>query len=277
MDEVRAVVRVGAALSAVRSLATWGAINLVCWYALGGDDRRILGGIHNPSASIYFLLYGGAVLGCFMVAFAALGLATRTVAIIALDGFSLLCVGVWNVVHDFVAIEALREHGYTVNGPGGVWVLLGVSQVMWGFRQFGAFSRIAAWQVADTTPDVFARVKSDLKTFVARREDPATGVVKGSITSNGPFGLSFLSRTMSYTGVLLPDAWVMVATGLDDCFIVPRETRSQCRFGKGGSVVVDVSNTERTVVLTPGSQQALREWVEPGITDDAASHEICAS
>ena len=84
---------------------------------MGAESREFLGELSDPSGGIYFLLYGGLVLGIAMLSFAALGVLTRFSGTILLDGVSLIAVGLWNLTTDFIAMWALRPYGYTVEQP----------------------------------------------------------------------------------------------------------------------------------------------------------------
>lgn len=112
----------------------------------------------EQTVGIYLLLYGSLVLGAVMFVFGAVGFVTHASSTIVLDGLSMITVGVWNIIHDIVAEETLKAHGY--NGLGadnistGIWGLLGICQIVWGGRQLSRFWRMASWTPAPLTRPV---------------------------------------------------------------------------------------------------------------------------
>lgn len=257
---IRAVARRGAVQGAVGSLAAWGVVNIGAWFLLGGENRQLLGELSNPSDGIYFVLYSGLVLGSIMLAFAALGFVTRASGTILLDGFSLIGVGLCNIAYDFVAIAALKPYGYTMEKPSPIWIMLGISQVIWGFRQFFCFSRMVTWSVARARGDVLHDARKHLQSVVTRSEGGEGGVVKASMTVNGPLGLSFLSKTTQYTGIVLEKLVIMISTKLDDCFTIDLEPVKGATFSSEGHATLRVENSTRELVWTPLSVVALKQW-----------------
>lgn len=261
LSRIQTVARDGSIQGAVGSLATWGAINVGAWFLLGAENREFLSGLSgNPTGGIYFLLYGGLILGAFMFAFAALGFTTRTSATIFLDGISLLAVGIFNIIHDFVAIGALRPYGYTVEKPSTIWIMLGVCQVVWGFRQFSSFGRIGSWSPAPLAKSEMRQMKKALQQFVGIAEEVGDGIVKASITTKGPLGLDFMSSTTQYTGRLLEDSALMVSGKLNDCFVIDRKAMSNASFSWDGTVKVDAENGTETMAVTAPSAIILKRW-----------------
>ena len=261
LPRIQAVARDGSVQGAVGSLAAWGAINIGAWFLLGTEHREFLSRLtSNPTGGIYLLLYGGLILGALMFAFGALGFTTRTSAAIFLDGLSLLAVGVWNVIHDFVAIGALRPYGYTIEKPSTFWIMLGVCQVVWGFRQFSSFGRIGSWSPANLARSEMQQMKTLLQQFVGMAEQTEDGIVKASITTKGPLGLDFMSRTSQFTGRLLDDSGLMVSAKLDDCFTIDRKVMSNASFLETGTLKVEVESGTKAMDVNAPSVIALKKW-----------------
>jgi hypothetical protein len=100
LPSIRAISRDRAIKNAAMSLFVWGAINIVAWFYLGIENRKILSGLINPRLPIYLVIYGGVALGVMMLLFAFIG-ALRLSLVVLLDGFSLFCVGAWNIGYVF--------------------------------------------------------------------------------------------------------------------------------------------------------------------------------
>jgi len=260
LPKIRAVARDGAVRGAIGSLAVWGAINVGTWFLLGGENRKFLSGLPNPSDGIYVLLYGGLILGAAMLAFAAFGLVTRFSGTIFLDGLSLIGVGLWNVTSDFIAISTLRPYGYTIEKPSTLWIMLGVCQLVWGARQFSAFARMAGWSIPYITRSDLADFRKTLQGFVQLAEDPQQGLVKAFITVKGPLGLDIMSRTTQYSGILSSNTVIMVSSSLDDCFLITREAMNSGTFGSGGVLQVQVEQGYKVLSVTPLSVFVLKAW-----------------
>jgi hypothetical protein len=259
LPRVRAVARDGAVQGAVGSLAAWGAINAGAWFFLNGDSRQLLTQLNNPGGDIYFLVYGGLIIGCVMLAFAIFGLLTRLSLAIMLNGLSLLGVGVWNLAHDSFANSALQPYGYSIKDPSTTWILLGIAQIIWGARELGAFARVSGWSCADLNRQDRQELKQKLRAFVAIPASAESGVVKASITIGGPLGFAPLSRTVQYTGRLLDQSVVFLSAGLDDCFRVERQAMSTAKFS-ASSVEALVDGTAKQLALGPSSTVILKQW-----------------
>ncbi len=278
LPRIQSVTRDASVQGAVGSLAAWGAINVGAWFLLGVENREFLSRLtSNPTGGIYFLLYGGLILGMVMFVFAALGFTTRTSAAIFLDGLSLLAVGVWNIIHDFVAIVALRPYGYTVEKPSTIWIMLGICQVVWGFRQFSSFGRIGSWSPAHMDSSGLQELKKLLRHFVEMAEQTDNRIIKASITSKGPLGFDFMSRTTQYTGRLLDDFALMVSAKLDDCFAIDRKGMSNASFSDSGILKVEVEGDTKEMAINTPSIILLKKWSgTPVIADDSVTKDTAS-
>jgi hypothetical protein len=263
LSRIRKVARNGSVQRAVNSLLLWGGINIVAWFILGTENRDFLSSLtSNPDNGIYFLLYGGLLLGSVMLVFALFGFITLSPATIILDGISLLAVGVFNIIYDFVAMSALRPYGYTVEQPGVIWIMLGASQVVWGFRQFSAFGQILQWSPANIPKSETEELKRQLKQFVGLEENEEDGIIKASSTVKGPLGLSFMTQTTTYTGRLLPDAALMISDKLDNCFKIDRKKMHDTLFTENGSVNTNGEGIGKELVINPSSVILIKQWCD---------------
>jgi Tol biopolymer transport system component len=278
LSRIQAVARYCSIQNAVISLAVWGAINIGTWYFFGADDRKFLSGLTtNPAGSMYFLIYGGLILGAVMFAFAALGFTTRRSITIVLNGLSLIAIGIWNIIHNFIAMEALRPYGYTVEtGPVSFWSVFGIAQVIWGFQQFSSFWRIINWSPARLTGSELQKLKVQLHNFVSIKESAEDGIVKASITHN-VLGIGLFSRTTQYTGRLLDNTALMISDKLDDCFTIERKAMSHAAFSEssGDIVPVSVRVNKASVVMNVNvaSVVAFKSWCAELVTI-AAYHRL---
>ena len=263
---MRNIALLGAVKRAILSLLAWGGINLVAWCLLGGETREFLARLSHPSAGIYFLMYGGAVIGATLLAFAALGAITRMSFIVILDGLALIGIGIFNITNDFIAMAALRPHGYTVEEPSIFWVMLGVCQLIWGGRELKRFGTIAAWPRTKVNSHEREAVKEVLGDLIQKPEDMEVGRIKGSITIQGPLGLDLLSRTVQYSGLLCEDCVLLVSSGIDDCFCIDKDSASAATYSPGGVMSVTTGDGKRTLILGPVSILALKQWAGVGVT-----------
>jgi len=261
LNKIQAVTKDGAISGAVRSLAIWGIINTGMWIILGAGDRNFLDQLtDDPSAAIYLLSYGSLIIGAIMLVFSIIGLISRSSATLFFDGFSLLCVGAWNVVHDFVAAAALKPYGYHVEKPNTIWIIFGAAQVVWGARQITSFSRVAKLKPEQLEKNEFNEVKKQLQKFVALEENINENIIKASITKNGPFGMSFLSETTQYTGKMLNDVLLMISTGLNDSFAANKSSLGISSFSESGRLTLEGEGGARNLDLGSVSQIYLKNW-----------------
>ena len=134
---------------AVSILSTWGFINLGVWFFLGAEERQWFNenGIQS-SVSAALLLYGGLVIGIIMLCFAVYGFFVRAKSTIILSSLSLFLVGIFNIASPFLIAMVMKSAGfkpanYGLSAWDYVWVLLGVSQVKWGWTEFSVWFELA--------------------------------------------------------------------------------------------------------------------------------------
>lgn len=260
MPRIHAVARDGLIQGAIGSLTAWGAINIGAWFLLGSENRGILQGLKNPSGSIYMLTYWTLVLGIVMLGFAAVGQSTRHRSVIVLSGISLITVGLSNVSYDFVAMNALKPYGYTVEKPATFWIVLGAVQVIWGVREINKYRHLSSWSNFKLAKSELKGFKNDLKEFAEKPEEPEAGILKSSITTPGPLGLSFLSKTARYTGRITDDVTLMISDKLDDCFVMDRRQMGALDFEDDGKVQAYDGNGWKEMVLSAPSSIQLKVW-----------------
>jgi hypothetical protein len=258
-SKIQSVAKDGKVLGAAGSLALWGIINIGAWFLLGKENREFLDRITNsPSGDIFFLIYGGLILGAIMFFFATIGFFTRISATIILDGLSLMAIGIFNIIHDFVAISALRPYGYTIEKPSTMWIIFGACQLVWGYRQLSSFGRMTSWTPSHLSGLEMKELKVQLRKFVGMAESIENNIVKASITLRGPFGMEFMSQTTYYTGIILHDSIRMISTKLDDCFIINRIELNKTKISE--IVNLEIEGTSRSLIVAPLSVTMFKEW-----------------
>ena len=256
--------------SAIISLAIWGGINIVAWFFLGAKNREFLNGLTaNPTLEIYILIYGPLILGAVIFVFAVFGLTTRSLTTILLNGYSLMVVGILNIIYDFVAIDALRPYGYTYEGPSIIWIILGLCQMVWGYRQISLFGQTERWSPAHLTNSELHKLKGILQQFVSTEENTEEGILKAKLLTKSPIGMepfnTLLSTSTQYTGILLDDFVLIISTKLDGCLAIERKTMSQESFGfcdLGGDIEVKVEGSTKTLIFTYNSGTFLENWCD---------------
>jgi hypothetical protein len=257
---IQTAVQNGAVQGAIISLAIWSAINIGGWALLGAESRQIIIQITaNPTGGLFFLAYGSLIFGIVMLAFAALGILTRTYATLWLDGLSLIAIGIWNITSDIIAINALQPYGYSVTNPSSFWVILGAFQVIWGFRQFSSFRWIGIRPPEHISRTDLSDLRKRLRDFVKMPESIEEGIVKASITVN-TIGLGIATHTINYTGVLLEDEAVMVANSLDDCFVIKRSTMREANFTAFGNAELKIEKKKKYLGVDAPSILACKLW-----------------
>jgi hypothetical protein len=263
---IKAIAKDGAVKGAIGSLLAWGGINLGAWFLLGTETRNLLSSLPNPSDELTILIYGGAVIGAAMLLFAAIGALTRAAFTIFLDGLSLIGVGGWNLAHDFLANDALRPYGYKIESPGTMWIILGVCQLVWGFRQFGHFKKIASWSGAICDPIEFGQTKQFLSSLSKEAEDLPKGRIKASTTIKGPLGLGVFDKTIQYFGWLSSDRLYLVSVGMDDCISIEKEAATNAVYGAKGAMSVRTDRGNFSLSLGALSVMAIKGWCSQIIT-----------
>lgn len=258
---IRSISKNGAVRGAVGSLVAWGAINLLACYFLGRDNVDLLNTLSNPSVEVKIVVYGGAIIGATMLSFAIIGAITGAALTILLDGLSLIGVGGWNLIHDVFANAALKPYGYHIQGNSSpIWYILGISQLVWGFRQIGHFEMVSSWANRECGAAELAEARKALVIHGKEAESYEKGILKAATVINGPLGLSMMSKTIQYFGWLKDDGLVLVSTGLNEFLTVTKENASKATTGAKGAMTVA---TDRGAVnLTFGALSLLRikQW-----------------
>lgn len=267
LPAIRAIACDGAVKASTGSLFIWGAINLGAWIILGAESRDFLAGLSNPSDDIYVLLYGTAVIGAVMLLFGLIGATLRLSLTALLDGVSLLAIGLWNITHDFFAMAALRPYGYTIEKPSTMWIILGICQLVWGFREFAKFGRIVRWGGAHISASDKDTAKQALSSLIKQSEDLASGCIKASMTINGPLGLDILSKTEQYFGQISDETAILVTNSMDNYFSINKKSMFGATWGERGVLTVYCGDDKtRTISLGSLSVFALKSWADVPVT-----------
>ena len=83
-----------------------------------------------------------------MLAFAAITFLTRSPSVIALDGLSIVGVGIWNLFHDHFTAQVLSRYRYTFADSGTLWGAFGPMQIGWGAWRIRGFFGLGAGPVS---------------------------------------------------------------------------------------------------------------------------------
>ncbi len=267
LPRIEAVAREAASKSAAGSLALWGVINTGAWLFLGRENRAFLSTLTDtPTGGMWYLLYGSLAFGVAMLVCAAFGYATRNPATILLNGFALMTIGISNTVNDFVANQVMRPYGYQVERVQVLWIVLGLSQIVWGWRQFSTYARTRDWSPADMSPDDMVEMRNRLRAFCGLQPNAADGVIKATATTGGVLGMGFMSQTVSYTGKLLDDTALMVSNGLDTYFELERATACEASTAGVQTLDLQLPGGQKGLTLTAASVLVFREWCGQPVT-----------
>ena len=245
--------------ASIVSLTAWGTINIAIWFFLGAENREFFSA-RRPSAGTTYLMYGGLGLSLMFLAFALLGLAVRTLTIIFFDGLALVAVGIFNITHDFVVMGVLGPY-YQVN-PNTIWIMLGLCQIGWGFRQFSSYQRIKSWSPAHLTTAELLDLKKLLTNFTSMTTQMHDDIVKVTIKINEPFGLPLITRTIQYTGRLLNDCALMVSRKLDNYFIIDRKSINDTSFSDKNILKVNLEESMKKLFPDEISFIRFKQWAE---------------
>ena len=272
LNVLRALVFDRAINGAIISLILWGVINLGAWLFLSQQEDETLRNIRvlAPPGTFDIYIYGGAIIGGAMLFFGLLGAATRTTIVGWLNGFSLVGVGIWNLVHDFALNDAVQPYGYTVDTSNPIWLVLGISQIIWGARELFKFHTLGAKPKGVSRAEKnFTRTK--LAPILKAPASPAEGRLKFVLNTSQGFPF-FAQKTESFTMWLLPDSALCVEQSFGQCFEVERaplkakKLEAQVTKIKGKQVIlpIDVQDQEgrdRKLPLDSASIAALNEWL----------------
>jgi len=260
LARIQRVVQLGAVQGAAISLLVWGAINIAGWAFFGEQSRQIVAGItDNPTGDLWLALYASLILGVGLLAFGLAGLLTRAYITVFLDGLSLIAIGIWNIAGDFVAINALRPYGYTLNNVSQLVIILGVFQLIWGFRRLGAFWRFGRWSPQRMRGSEVTDLRRRLQGLVKTPESIESGIINASYTAST---LGFLAQTTYYTGALLDDSAVLVSNSLDDCFTFDRAAFKGARLTVSNATDIQIEGKKKTLEIAPVSIMTLKLWCD---------------
>lgn len=269
LPAIAEIARQGAALSSAKSLGAWGVINLLAWLTLGWKLREFLNGLSGTSddPTVLLLNYGVAVIAGFMLFFAAVGALTRVELTVLLDGLTLLVVGLWNIGHDFIALSVLFHHGYSVN-PSVFWIMLGLCQLIWGFRQLSRYGVIVSWPRARLSTGERENARSELVNMLGQPENAERGIIKGTRTIPGPLGFDLLRQITHLSGKLTDDCALFVSRGMDDYLCIERSTASRASYGAMGVITVEAGGRLTTLSLGAASVLAMKRWAGVAVSAD---------
>jgi hypothetical protein len=256
VDSIRAAMRSSAVdvNGAITSLLVWGAINLGAWVIFGGADRDFLLRLSRTNMGILLLAYAGAIIGVVMLIFAVFGYLTKSRVVVLLDGISLIGVGVWNIIFDFLAMFILGPYGYKVNRDffSFMWMYLGIFQLIWGGRQIRRF-----WVFGLGISEVERkRTRNFLEGFVKEPVSPEVGRLELSFVDTGK-----LAGEKLYSVQLFADRAFCIGKGLTDFFVIEKATVLQWDWLINKTIVaVDFYGDRKTIFLNEPSLRAFKDW-----------------
>jgi hypothetical protein len=259
LPKIRTVARDAVVRSSIASLAVWGAINAVVGFGSGEDNRHLFSGVViKPPSDVLLVLYSGLIIGCVMLAFAVIAFLIRSPFVIVLDGLSIVGVGIWNLFHDHFTAQILSRYGYTFADSGTLWGAFGLMQIGWGAWRLRGFFRVRAWSCVGLSRQELQEWKRGLRCFVAMPENADPKLVKATATGTGSWG------DLQFTGRLLDESAIFIATGLNDCFKVDREAMRAAKFRGANVVEVPVEGSPKTLQLSKLSASMFRDWGNRG-------------
>lgn len=188
--------------SSAGSLVVWGLLNLALWLIFGRANVHILSEVTAPGTGLYVFVYSGLILGAGLMMLALIGMAAGRGLAMLLDGFGLLVIGLWNILYMFIAPGILEPYGYRMAdgvGTSPIWIMLGISQIIWAFRAWGAFSTCREWVDlgGGEDPNIILGRLNTLLALNASREEQ---VFRGIIERKGFLG--FGNQTSQLVGIV---------------------------------------------------------------------------
>lgn len=254
---IRALILNKAIQAATNSLLLWGAINLAAWYVMGADLRGKLGEIPNAGSDFALFLYGGAIVGAAMLVFGAIGLTLKTPAIGWLDGCSLIGVGLWNLAHDFALAAALNSHGYTMKPSTSFWFMLGISQIVWGGKQFHRFSLLGKLP-RDVTASAQARAEQRIRERFRSPLAPERGQLACALHEKS-FPIP-IDNTMVCGVWLMQDVAVCLSHDLSGFFQIERRALAGATIQKSPVEVPTTGGEFKKLICDTPTLEALDLW-----------------
>jgi hypothetical protein len=269
---IRSIVYDTAINRATIVLLFWGLLNLGIWAVWGTKDVKFLLGLRNPGQDIYMLAYGGVFIGGIMLLFAIIGAISKHIIVGYLSGLSLIFVGLWNISHDFFTNEVLRPYGYHVKEFSIFWIMLGVAQLIWGFREMGTFSRLGA--KPETIDDVEKNLaKAELKNIIKAPREPLGGKLAFTIQRRA----LFLPQVDHYVMLLLPDRALCLHKGLHDYFEVDRNRGVKWLGDKGSVKIMDDNQRSIKISMPQEDIGALERWASGSAASSPANKALLGS
>jgi len=251
---VRDVAREGAVVGSAKSLLIWGLINLGAWVVMGGADPELMAAVAEVGLGMAVLIYGLLVIAVAMLVVAAVGFATRDERTVLGDGIMLGIVGLWNLGSDFLALAILGKYGYELElNPR--WMLLGVFQLGWAYRDLMRYKQISAWPRSELPSDSLREMREAIKELHRAPADVAMGRVKASRTVKG-----LRSQTVPYSGQLAGDCAILVSNRSDDFLCLEKADLAMAVYKPKGVTEVATESGQATVQWSAVSLLAVKAW-----------------
>ncbi len=254
LSAIEVITKNGAVKGAIISLSVWGTINLGAWYILGRNNLDFLAKINNPSPDLQIVFYGSAIIGLIMLLFAAIGVITRAAFTISLNGLSLIGVGVWNLIFDEFANSSLRPYGYIINSDTStIWYVLGVSQLVWGFRQLARFDMVSLWANAKCSSSEVVSTKKYLTSLMKESERFEHGRIKA------------YRNNIQYVGWFSGENIMLVSTSMNDFVLITKEIALNATFKANGKMGITTDRGYVTLWLDEPSLLEIKDWCSKNV------------
>ncbi|MFB3918964.1 MAG: hypothetical protein ACE14U_02725 [Candidatus Velamenicoccus archaeovorus] len=144
------------------TLLIWGCIGTALWFFAGAEDRRIITVHFEPLRPLlWFLVYGGLVIGLIMLALGISAFFIKKTKTLLLTGLMLMMIGILNIGYPFLISWALGEYGHDVD-PAAIifdagnkfWIFLGLLQMGWGVTNVEMYLKIRRHAAADRVSSI---------------------------------------------------------------------------------------------------------------------------
>ena len=127
--------------------------------------------------------------------------------------------------------------------------------------------RVRGWSCVDLSRQELLEWKRGLRCFVAMPEGADPKLVKATATGSGSWG------ELQFTGRLLDQSAIFIASGLNDRFKVDRQAMRAAKFRGANVVEVPVEGSPKMLQLGNLSASIFRDWGNSSEHQDApASH-----
>jgi len=249
---------------AIGWLLFWGLFNLVPSLMYLEENLEYLRGFSSPPVLLYILVLGVPAIGAGMILFGIHGAVTLRPQTIRMEGLTIIGAGIWNIASLVLTIVILRKYGVEMENtstPG----IIGAFQIIYGARELRKYAAISGRipEAATVEPQEQDRIKGILKSFAKTDEDFFDTRIKLFA-----FDRTFLSSggRKGFRGQLLDDVAILVAKGLDDCLVIPRETFQAAPYDNKPRTKVPTDQGERQMTLGPISVLTLKRWAGVPVT-----------